>query len=127
MKTSLIKTLSWRSGGRYKVQLIDNTQNLEPQVATPTSCCVSLSHLMTYITELLRKLSVECIVVSFFKKQRKQFTNNQQHQQLRKEVTATHCLGLENKKQPMNDVGNILKRTLLIWEKIAGWQITETP
>ena len=60
---------------RYKVQLIDNTQNLQPQVATATSRCVSLSHLMTYITELVRKLSVEGIVVSFFKKQRKQFTN----------------------------------------------------
>ena len=60
---------------RYKVQLIDNTQNLQPQVATPTSCRVSLSHLMTYITELVRKLSVEGIVASFFKNQRKQFTN----------------------------------------------------
>jgi len=34
-----------------------------------------LSHLMTYITELLHKLSVESIVVSFFNNQRKQFKN----------------------------------------------------
>ena len=34
-----------------------------------------LSHLMTYITELLHKLSVKSIVVSFFNNQRKQFKN----------------------------------------------------
>ena len=36
---------------------------------------MSISHLMTFITELLRILSVECIVASVFINQRKQFTN----------------------------------------------------
>ena len=48
-----------------------------------------LSHLMTYITELLHVLSVESIVVSFFNNQRKQFKKsvNQQHQQQHKLIS----------------------------------------